>query len=143
MGAQRDSGYRPDVTAAPRDSVVTRVSGGTPSARQIQAGTGRIKDTAERNPLGLAVAGAAVGFVAGLFAPTTHAENEKLGPISDQVKAGVVDTGQEAIEQGKQVAQSAVESAVDTAKEEGRQSGAELASSLQEKAHEVGPPASL
>jgi gas vesicle protein len=122
------------------DSVVSRVSGTTPSAAQIQAGTGRMKDTAERNPLGLAVAGAAAGFLAGLFAPSTQVENEKLGPMSDHVKSSAAEATQEAVEHGKQVAQTAVQSAVDTAKEEGRQSGEELASSLQEKAREVGPP---
>jgi gas vesicle protein len=123
------------------DSMVSRVSGTTPSASQIQAGTGRMKDTAERNPLGLAVAGAAVGFLAGLFAPSTSVENEKLGPMADQVKSSAAEAGQEAVEHGKQVAQAAVQSAVDTAKEQGQQSGEELASSLQDKAREVGPPA--
>src|SRR3954469_17420057 len=31
---------------------------------------GRMKDTAERNPLGLAIGGAAIGFVAGLLIPS-------------------------------------------------------------------------
>jgi gas vesicle protein len=123
------------------DSMVSRVAGATPSAGQIQAGTGRMKDTAERNPLGLAVAGAAVGFLAGLFAPSTSVENEKLGPMADQVKSSAVEVGQEAVEHGKQVAQAAVQGAVDTAKEQGQQSSDELASSLQEKAREVAPPA--
>lgn len=121
------------------DSAVSRILGTTPSSGQIQAGTGRVKDTAERNPLGLALGGAAVGFLAGLFAPSTRVENEKLGPMADQVKSSAAEAGQEAIEQGKHVAQAAVKSAVDTAKEEGRQSGEELTSSLQEKAREVTP----
>jgi gas vesicle protein len=121
------------------DSMVSRVSGMTPSRGDIQAGAGRMKDTAERNPVGLALAGAAVGFVAGLFAPSTSMENEKLGPMADQVKSGAVDAGQEALEHGKQVAQAAAQSAVETAKEEGKQRGDELSSSVQEKAREVTP----
>jgi gas vesicle protein len=121
------------------DSIVSRFSGVTPSSGDIQHGAGRMKDTAERNPLGLTLAGAAVGFVAGLFAPSTRVENEKLGPMSDQVKSQAADAGQEAFEHGKQVATSAAQSAVETAKEEGRHHGEELSSSLQEKARETTP----
>ena len=119
------------------DSVVTRVSGVAPSTGDVQAGAGRMKDTAERNPLGLALAGAAVGFVAGIFAPSSRMEDEKLGPLSDQVKSQAADAGQEALEHGKEVAQAAARSAVDTAREEGRQHGEELSSSIQDKARDV------
>jgi hypothetical protein len=121
------------------DSMVSKVSGITPSTADLQAGAGRMKDTAERNPLGLTLAGAAVGFVAGLFAPSTRMEDERLGPVADQVKSQAAEAGQEALEHGKQVAQAAAQSAVETAKEEGQQRGEELSSSLQEKAREVSP----
>lgn len=120
------------------DSVVTRVSGTAPTSNQVQSGAGRMKDTAESNPLGLALAGAAVGFLAGLFAPSSGVENEKLGPMSDELKSKAAEAGQEAVEHGKQVAQAAAQSAVETAKEEGRQHGDELSSSLQEKASGAG-----
>lgn len=120
------------------DSAVARVSGAAPNSNQVQAGAGRIKDTAEHNPLGLAIASAAVGFLAGLFAPSSSVENEKLGPMSDELKSKAVDAGQEAIERGKQVAQATAQSAVETAKEESQQHGQEMSSSLQEKASTVG-----
>jgi hypothetical protein len=119
------------------DSAVARVSGATPNSNQVHAGAGRMKDTAERNPLGLAVAGAAVGVLAGLFAPSSSAENEKLGPMSDELKSKAVEAGQEAVEHGKQVAQAAAQSAVETAKEDGQQHGQEMSSSLNEKANAV------
>jgi len=119
------------------DSVVTKVSGTVPSTDRVGAGASTVKDTAEQNPLGLAVAGIALGFVVGLFAPSTRVENEKLGPASDQVKSSATEAGQEAIEHTKQVAQSAAQSAVQTAKEEGRQHADEMSSSLQDKAHDV------
>jgi len=115
------------------DSAVARVSGAAPNSNQLQVGAGRMKDTAEHNPLGLAVAGAAVGFLAGIFAPSSSAENEKLGPMSDQLKSQAVEAGQEAVDHGKQVAQSAAHSAVETAKHQGKQHGQELSSSVQEK----------
>jgi hypothetical protein len=111
----------------------------TPSSGDIQAGAGRVKHTAERNPLGVTLVGAALGFVAGIFAPSTRTEDEKLGPMADQVKSQAVGAGQEAIEHGKEVAQAAAQSAVETAKEEGKQHGEALSSSVQEKAREVAP----
>jgi gas vesicle protein len=120
------------------DSAVARVSGAKPNSHQVQARAGRMKDTAEQNPLGLALAGAAVGFLAGLFAPSSSAENEKLGPLSDELKSKAVEAGQEAVEHGKQVAQAAAQSAVETAKDEGQQHGQELSSSFQDKASGVG-----
>jgi hypothetical protein len=119
------------------DSVVSRVSGATPNPNQVQAGAGRMKDTAVSNPLGLALAGAAVGFLAGIFAPSSSVENEKLGPMSDELKSKAVEAGQEAVEHGKQVAQATAQSAVETAKEQGQQHGGELSSSLHEKASGV------
>jgi len=127
------------------DSMISKVSGVTPSTGDVQAGAGRVKDTAERNPLGLALAGAATGFVAGLFAPSTRVEDEKIGPISDQVKSSAVEAGQEAVEHGKELAQSAAQTAketaqasagdaVETIKQEGKQHGDELAESLKDKA---------
>ena len=89
---------------------------------------------AESNPLGLTIAGVAVGFIMGIFTPSTKTENEKLGPMADQVKQGAVEVGQEALEHGKQVAKAAGESAADTAREQGQEHGEELQSSLQQKA---------
>jgi len=142
-------GYKANVPARTRDwvgekkrSLGSRVSGFTPDGQAAKERSLRMKDTAERNPLGLAVAGAAVGFIAGILAPSTRVENEKLGPTADQVKEQAVDAGKEAIEHGKQVAQAAAQSAVDTAKDEGRRHGDELSESLQEKARQGSPTAS-
>jgi gas vesicle protein len=126
--------------SGPADSLVSRISGGTPSSHQIQSGVGRMKYTAENNPLGLALAGAAVGFLAGIFAPSSSVEDEKLGPMSDQLKSKAVEAGQEAVEHGKQVAQAAAENAVETAKQEGQRHGDELSASLQDKARGVTSP---
>jgi hypothetical protein len=57
-----------------------------------------------------------VGFVAGLLLPSTRVENERIGPMADQVK-------EEAVERGKHVAQQAAE----TAKEEGQKQAQEMA----------------
>jgi gas vesicle protein len=93
-----------------------------------------MKDTAERNPMGLAVGAAAVGFVAGLMIPSTRAEDERLGQMSDRLVEAAKETAGDAVERGKQVAQDAAE----TAKESGRQQSQELASNLQDRAQESG-----
>jgi hypothetical protein len=91
---------------------------------------GRLKDTAERNPLGLAVGAAALGFVAGLLIPSTRVENERMGEMSDRAVDAAKETASGAVERGKQVAQEAAQ----TAKESGTEQGKDLASSLQERA---------
>jgi hypothetical protein len=129
-----------------KEAVASKVSGGqsrvgdiTPEGHEIKQGMGRVKRTAERNPLGLAIAGAAAGFLAGLLTPSTRVEDEKLGPMADEVKSTAAEAGREAVERGKAVAQEAGSTAVETAKETGREQGEELAASLQEKAREAAP----
>jgi hypothetical protein len=63
--------------------------------------------------------------VAGLLIPSTRVEDEKIGPMADQVKDRAKETGQEALERGKHVAQEAAQ----TVKEEGRQQAEEMAPS--------------
>ena len=125
--------YKTDVPARVGDyvdekkrAVKDKVTGALPSGERV----GRVKDTAERNPLGLAVGAAAVGFVAGLALPSTRVENERMGEMSDRVVEAAKETAGDAVERGKQVAQDAAE----TAKESGREQGQELASNLQERA---------
>ena len=103
---------------------------------------------AQQNPLGLALGAVALGFLAGMAVPSTQMEDERFGPVSDQVKEKVRETSQEAMDRGKQVAQevgqTAAESAqdaaqkvVETAKQSGQEQGQGLASSAQDKAQEV------
>jgi len=113
-----------------KDAVVGTATKPIPSKQQMA----RMRDTAERNPLGLAIGGAAVGFVAGLLIPSTKVENERLGEASDRVVETAKETASEAVERGKQVAQEAKDAAVDTAKESGKEQTTELSSTLQERA---------
>ena len=122
-----------------KDTVTSKVSDVTPDGAQIKSGGRRVAGVAQSNPLGLAIAGAAVGFVAGVLAPATRVENEHLGAMADRVKETAADAGHEALEHGKQVAQAAAQSAADTAREQGREHSEELQSSLQEKVQEVSP----
>lgn len=133
-------GYKTDVKSRVKDKV-TRVTGSVsdavPDREQVKSGARKVGMSAE-NPLGLAVAGAAVGFVVGTLLPSTSSEDEKLGGMSDQVGEKVRETGQEALERGKDVAREAVDSARQTVTEEGSEQAQEMTSSLRDKAQEVG-----
>jgi len=117
------SGVKDAITGTTSDAVRTS-SDVLPSGEQI----GRLKDTAERNPLGLVIGGAAMGFVAGLLLPSTRLEDRQMGEVSDKVIDAAKETASDALESGKQVAKDASENAIEH--------GQELASSLQERAQE-------
>src|SRR3954464_12544138 len=136
-------GYKTDVKARAKESVsektdaikdkvsgvVGRASDRTPDAGDVKDGAKQAVSTAQENPLGLAIGAVAVGFVAGMLIPSTSVEDEKIGPMADQLKQQVKETGQEALEHGKQVAQDVAQSAQETVKESGQQHAQELASS--------------
>ena len=84
------------------DALVTSVTGGVPDSDQVKHGARKV-GIARENPAGLAIGGAAVGFLVGLLIPSTQIEDEKLGDMADDVKGTVKETGQEALERGKQV----------------------------------------
>jgi ElaB/YqjD/DUF883 family membrane-anchored ribosome-binding protein len=121
-------GHKTDVTGRAKDavsdrvdSVKSKVTGSTPDSGQVKQGARQAAGMAQENPLGLAIGATAIGFVAGMLVPSTKIEDERIGPIADQVKEKAKETGQEAIERGKDVAQQAADSARETAQEAGRE----------------------
>jgi gas vesicle protein len=141
-------GYKADVPSRAKDKVsgaVTgvkeRIAGATDSVNEATPSGGDVKQAARRsagvaqeNPLGLAIGSVAVGFLAGMLIPSTRVENEKLGPVADQVKEQALQTGQEALEHGKQVAQEVAS----TAQEHVQQAAAEVKDTAQQAAQEHG-----
>ncbi len=107
------------------ESVKSTISGSTPDKGDVTQGAKRAAGIAKENPLGLAIGATAVGFVAGLLIPSTRVEDEKIGPMADQMKEKAKETGQEAMERGKHVAQEAAQ----TVKDEGKQQAQEMAPS--------------
>lgn len=125
-----------------------KVGEATPDGQQVKEGAQQAVGVAQENPLGLAIGGIAAGFLAGMMLPSTKIEDERVGPIADQVKETAAETGQEALDRGRevasQVAEQAVEGAkevgqqaVDTAKEAGHEQAEELKDSAREGAEEV------
>ena len=77
------------------------VTGVVPDRRSIKRGASHMRDTAESNPVGLAVGGLAVGFLVGTLLPQTRVENEQLGKTSDRLIDAAKDTAGEAVDRGK------------------------------------------
>ena len=126
-----------DALVGGADSAVSRVSGAVPDREQMKSGARKVGVHRE-NPLGLALAGAAAGFIAGTLLPSTRVEDEKLGDVSDQVVDKAKEAGQEALERTKQVAEDAVKSATEAAQEGAQDQAQEMASSLRQKASDLG-----
>jgi hypothetical protein len=103
----------------------------------VKQGARKAVGIAQENPLGLALGSVAVGFVAGLLLPSTRVEDEKLGPMADQVKDKAKETGQEAVERSKEVAEQAAASAKQPAQQAGREHAEDLKDSAQRKAQET------
>jgi hypothetical protein len=142
-----------------RDRLIEQVRGtgekvgeATPDGRQLKDGSHHAVGIAEENPVGLALAGVAGGFLVGMLLPSTRIEDEQVGPLADTVKETAVETGQEALDRGRdvvgQVAEQAVESARDagrealeTAKEAGQEQAEELKRTAREGTEKVGEQA--
>jgi gas vesicle protein len=130
-----------DTATRAKEAVVgtaSRAGDATPSRGQVKQAGRRAAGMAKENPLGLAIGAAALGFLAGLAVPSTRVEDEKLGPVADQVKDRVKETGQEALDRGRQVAQEVASSAADTAKEQTQEHGQDLAQGAAQNAQDLG-----
>jgi ElaB/YqjD/DUF883 family membrane-anchored ribosome-binding protein len=129
-----------DTATRAREAVsgtTSRVGDATPSRGEVRQQTRRVAGLAKENPLGLAIGAAAVGFLAGLVVPSTRVEDERLGPVADQVKDKAKETGQEALDRGRQVAQEVAGTAADTARQRTQEHGQELADSARQNAQDV------
>src|SRR5215207_7252112 len=120
-------------------STSSRVSEATPKASDVRDGAQQAVGIAQENPLGLMIEGVAVGFLVGLAMPKTQIEDERLGPITDDVKEMAKDTGQEALERGKQVAQDTASAATEAAKESGQQQAEGMRDTVKESVAESVP----
>ncbi|HEX4187381.1 MAG TPA: DUF3618 domain-containing protein [Solirubrobacteraceae bacterium] len=146
MGDTVDAlGYKADVPARAKDSVSekvdalkSRITGvgsqvaeATPDAGDVRQGAQQAVGIVQENPLGLAIGAAAVGFLAGTLIPGTRIEDERIGPMADQLKQQARDTGQEALQHGKEIAQETAE----TAAEKAQEAVAEVQGKAEESAH--------
>jgi hypothetical protein len=169
MGETVDAiGYKADVPTRAKESVSEKVGGlkekltgagsrigdATPDAQDVKRTGRQAVGLAQENPIGLAIGAAALGFLGGMLIPGTRIENEQVGPVADQVKEQVKQTGQEALERGKQVAQETAQTATESVKQAASEvtdqashaaqhHAEELRTSAQESAQEVKDAAPL
>ena len=152
MGETVDAlGYKADVPARTRDSISGRVeavkakvtgaasgvSDSAPDAHDVKQAGRQAVGVVQENPLGLAVGAAAVGFLAGMLIPSTKIEDERIGPVADQVKEQARQTGQEALEHGKQIAQETVQTAGEKAQQVAMETKEQVQSTAQHHAEEL------
>jgi hypothetical protein len=106
-------------------NTVGQVAGKLPNPGDVTSAARRGAGIAAENPLGLALGALAVGFLAGLAAPVTDLEREKVGPLRDELVGRAKDLGSDALEHGKQVLQETAQAALgavqQAAQEQGRQ----------------------
>jgi ElaB/YqjD/DUF883 family membrane-anchored ribosome-binding protein len=129
-----------DAAPGPADKVKGLMSKGgerVPSAEDVKHHARRAQGLVKENPLGLAVGAVAAGFLVGLLLPSTRMEDEKLGQAADTVKAKAAETGQEALERGKQVAQDVAQTATETAKQSASQHAGEMSETARQNASEA------
>lgn len=126
----------------------SRVSDATPDADDVRQGAQHAVGLAQENPLGLALGGVAAGFLIGMVLPSTKVEDERVGPMADEVKHRAIETGQEAVDRGKHVVEDAAQAAGESAQEaaqniketvqdSGREQAEEMRSSAEQQAEEI------
>lgn len=79
------------------------------------------------NPIGMILAGLAVGFLIGLALPVTRFESERIGPITDDMKDRMRQAGTEVVRRGGEV----IKETIDAGKEA-------ATSSLRDQARDMG-----
>ncbi len=104
-----------DTAASAREGVSSRagsaagtagaVGGGVrealPGRDEARQGVERVAGGMRANPLAIAAGALALGAIAGALLPSTRAEDERLGPLADEVRDKGAAAAQEAIEKGR------------------------------------------
>jgi Protein of unknown function (DUF3618) len=137
-------GYKTDVPARARDrvdAVKDRITGAGHRVADAAPGTGGARDGARRaagiaqeNPLGLAVASIAAGFLIGSLLPRTRIEDERIGPVADSLKERAGEVAHEALEHGKEAAGEIAGTVQEKAGEVAREHGSAVAETAREQA---------
>ena len=109
-------------------NTVGNVTDKIPSAGDVRGAARRGAGIVQENPLGLALGALAVGFLAGLAAPVTDIEREKVGPLRDDLVERAKSVASDALEHGKQVVQETAQAALSTAQQSAQQHGQQVLS---------------
>ena len=116
--------YKADVPARIHDKIEDTTQRAKDSIKgSVDAVADRVRNVdpvgmARENPLGLMLVSAGLGFIVGSLLPITDIENEKLGPIADDMKEKAQEMGSQAIERGKSVIRDTVDAAQKSTQEQ-------------------------
>ncbi len=111
-----------------------RAASAMPDADAIRAVGSNTIGAVRENPLGLLFGSAAIGFLCGWLVPVSDVENERLGPIGDQLKQTAQTAGGQIFEQGKAVVRDTFDAAKQSAIEHGSQAAQSAMQSVKESA---------
>ena len=123
-----------------KDSVGERVDGVRDRVSDVRDRMADARDTLQQkmqgmsrgiplpgdNPLGMLLAGLAVGFLIGLLLPVTRFETERLGPVAEDMKGRIDDARSEVMRRGGEVIKETLDAARETATNSIRQQGRDL-----------------
>lgn len=82
---------------------------------QVREGARNIQLNPADNPIGMLIAGMAVGFLIGLALPVTRLESERLGPIAHDMKDKAKQAGSEVVRRGGEVIKETISAGRDAA----------------------------
>jgi hypothetical protein len=74
-----------------------------PTGGDARAGARRAASVAKANPMALAVGALVLGAAAGLALPSTRVEDERIGPVADDLRERGAEKATEAVQQGREV----------------------------------------
>lgn len=83
--------------------------------RSAQESARNIRVNPSDNPIGMLIAGAAVGFLIGLALPVTRFESERLGPVAQDMKDKARQAGSEVVRRGGEVIKETISAGKDAA----------------------------
>ncbi len=86
----------------------------------------RVRDVTVENPIGMLLAGMAVGFLVGMMLPVTRFESERIGPMTDQMKDKMREAGGEIVRRGGEVIKDTIEATKEAATASIRSQTAEM-----------------
>lgn len=115
-----------EVTSSVSERAGDAASGVTDRLGEVKYAARRGVGIAAENPLRLALGALAVGFLAGLIAPVTELEREKVGPLRDELLEKAQTIGGEVVEHGKQVLQETAQATVEAAQRSAQSHGREI-----------------
>lgn len=82
---------------------------------KLQGARDSVQLNPSENPIGMLIAGAAIGFLIGLALPVTRFESERIGPIAQDVKDKARQAGSEAVRRGGEVIKETISATRDAA----------------------------